>query len=80
MAYGGDEGTLEYDGNYYCLHDEDVWIWDSDAELWEAVEEWPDDFIVINGFLAVLNDDGKHYCVCPLKGVLMSSGCQCGGI
>jgi hypothetical protein len=80
MAYGGDEGTLEWEGDYYCLHEEDLWLWDPGCELWESLDTWPEAFIVVNGYLAVKQLDGRHYCVCPLRDVLMNCGCQCGGI
>jgi len=78
VAYG-DALAAEYNGELYCHFDDEIWIWRQGLYCWVAIETWPTALIVINGRVAILDEDtGEYYCNCP-RYVLPQSGCVCGG-
>jgi hypothetical protein len=78
MAYG-EEDTIEYDGEFYCYFDDEVWIWDHSLMSWMALIERPEFLTVIHDRVAIVDvTTGKHYCNCPRYQI--PNGCFCGGI
>jgi len=79
MAYG-DEESIEYEGDYYCFFDDELWIWSRRLSCWEVIDDVPDFLTVVNGRVAIVQlSTTRHFCNC-LRYELPRSGCQCGGV
>ena len=79
MSRGQEPEDVVYDGDHYCWFDEEVWKWNFEAQVWEALDYQPEFLVVVNDKLALTAETGKHYCNCPIR-TLMCRGCLCGGV
>lgn len=80
MSVPTDEGVLEVEGMYFCLFEDDVWLWEEKGQVWTALPELPPYLCIVQGRLALIDlATGRPKCNCPhLR--LMNLGCKCGGV
>lgn len=79
MGYTSYDDIILYQDDTYCLWEDDFWIWDKTADKWKALDAIPEFLTIINDRLALVNEEGQHFCNCRIL-ALWNLGCRCGGL
>jgi len=79
MSNDDDLDYVKKDGKFYCRFEDDFWVWDTQEQVWLALDPVPNFLTLVGERAALVSDTGQHYCNCDLLTVL-NRGCLCGGL